>query len=288
MSWATSTWTTPGDPTLDTIASKDARLSVASQPLTAGQSPDEWLAEYCHYAAAASCGATIKIGGETGSLAQDGGAAAGRTVAVGGVIFDAAIVVDRRGYEFSLDGQVDRGLFDALLASVHFDAAHAIDLPGLIGTFRSPLYGYSIPTAPGWTTTPGTRIWTGTDDSLPGVVDRIAPNGTDTTISGTSEALPAGMTFDAWLRAEARQTVGNVPVGCEGGDPSTWPELTIGSVTGRLQQLCNAAIAFALVGGRVYEFDWGNSTFSAEQHLGQGAWEALLRSVTFDPTSAKR
>ena len=44
-----------------------------------------------------------------------------------GVIFDAAVVVDRRGYEFTLDGHVDRALFDALLASVSFDAAGAID-----------------------------------------------------------------------------------------------------------------------------------------------------------------
>ena len=28
--------------------------------------------------------------------------------------------------------------------------------------------------------------------------------------------------------------------------------------------------------------------FDATQHLSQGAWEELLGSVTFDPTSAKR
>ncbi len=127
-SWTTGTWTSPGDPALDAIGSNDARLSVASQPLTAAQSPDAWLATYCHYAAAEPCGTTITIGGETGSLAQDGGAAAVPTVTVGGVIFDAAVVVDRRGYEFTLDGHVDRGLFDALLASVSFDAAGAVDL----------------------------------------------------------------------------------------------------------------------------------------------------------------
>ena len=79
-----------------------------------------------------------------------------------------------------------------------------------------------------------------------------------------------------------------MPAGCEGGDPATWPELQIGPATGRLQQLCNAALAYVFVGGRVYEFGWGNSTFDGGQHLSQGAWEALLRSVTFDPTSAKR
>ncbi len=150
------------------------------------------------------------------------------------------------------------------------------------------MYGYSIPVSSAWTTTAGTRVWTGTDDSLPGVGDEIAVTGTDTGIQATSQVLPAGTTFDAWMGAEARQTVGGVPAGCEGGDPATWPELQIGPATGRLQQLCNAAIAFTLVGGRVYEFGWGNSTFSAEQHLGQAAWEVLLRSVTFDPTSARR
>ena len=291
-SWKTSTWTTPGDPTLDAIYSTDARLSVASQPLTAGQSPDSWLATYCHYAAAAPCIGTITIGGETGSLAQDGGPAAGGPVQLGRVIFDAAVVVDRRGYEFTLDGHADRSLFDALLASVSFDPADvtglSTDLPPLTGTFRSPMYGYSIKIASGWTTTPGTAVWIGTDDSAPGVGDEIDPNGTDTSIEGISESLPAGTTFDAWRTAYARQTVGGVPAGCEGGDPATWPELKIGPATGRLQQLCNAALAFTLVGGRVYEFGWGNSTFDGTQHLSQGAWEALLGSVTFDPTSAKR
>ncbi len=287
-SWKTSTWTTPGDPALDAISSADARLSVASQPLTAGQSPDLWLGAYCHRAAAAPCSGTITIGGVTGSLAQDGGPAAGGPVQLGRIIFDAGVVVDRRGYEFTLDGHVDRALFEALLASVSFDAASAIDLPPLTGTFRSPMYGYSIKIASGWTTTAGTTIWTGTDDSLPGVGDKIDPIDTDTSIEAISESLPAGTTFDARMSAEARQTVGTVPAGCEGGDPSSWPELKIGPATGRLQQLCNAAIAYTLVGGRVYEFDWGNSTFEAGQHFGQGAWEALLKSVVFDPSSAKR
>ncbi len=38
-SWKTSTWTAPGDPTLDAISSADARLSVASQPRRPGSPP---------------------------------------------------------------------------------------------------------------------------------------------------------------------------------------------------------------------------------------------------------
>ena len=62
-----------------------------------------------------------------GYVDENGSPASGGTVTAGGVIFDAAVVVDGRGYEFTLDGHVDRALFDALLGSVTFDAAAAID-----------------------------------------------------------------------------------------------------------------------------------------------------------------
>jgi hypothetical protein len=78
-----------------------------------------------------------------------------------------------------------------------------------------------------------------------------------------------------------------VPTGCDGGDPSTWPPLRIGTATGRLQQYCNAASGFAFVGGRVYAFDWGNATFDGTTHLTQGSWEELLKSVTLDPKAVK-
>ena len=127
--WLPGTETLWGDPALDSIATSEARLSAASQPLAAGQTSDEWLVAYCRSSqtSGASCGPPIAIGGATGYVTEDGGSALGGTVTAGGVIFDAAVVVDGRGYEFTLDGHVDRALFDALMASVTFDAAAAVD-----------------------------------------------------------------------------------------------------------------------------------------------------------------
>jgi hypothetical protein len=128
QSWVPGTVTLWGDPALDSIGSSDARLSIASQPLGAGQTADEWLVGYCHslQTDGASCGPAITIGGQTGYVDEDGATASGGITA-GGLIFDAPVVVDGRGYEFTLDGHVDRALFEALLASVTFDAAAAKD-----------------------------------------------------------------------------------------------------------------------------------------------------------------
>ena len=128
-SWVPGTETLWGDPALDSIATSEARLSAASQPLAPGQTADEWLVAYCRSSgtSGASCGPPIAIGPATGYVDENGGSASGGTVATGGVIFDAAVVVDGRGYEFTLDGHVDRALFDALMASVTFDASAAVD-----------------------------------------------------------------------------------------------------------------------------------------------------------------
>ena len=286
-SWVTGTQTLWGDPAIDSIGSAEARLSVASQPLAAGQTPDAWLVAYCRTpgTAGASCGPPIAIGDQTGYVDEDGGPAAGGTVVTGGVIFDAAVVAGGRGYEFTLDGHVSRALFDALLATVSFDPATANGFPVLSGTFKSTLYGYSIGAPRGWTTIPGTTAWVGTDDTPP-MSDQLVATGSDTTILGTSQALPKGTTFDQWLTALHAAALTSVPTGCDGGDPSTWPVIPVGSESGRLQTLCNASAALVLVGGRVYEFDWTNSSFDAASHISRASWRELLDTAVFDPSGA--
>jgi hypothetical protein len=103
----------------------------------------------------------------------------------------------------------------------------------------------------------------------------------------TSKALQSGETFDAFLEAAYQGAFGAVPAGCEGGDPSTWPTVAVGAEQGRLQMLCNAATVHVLVGGRVYDFGWGNANFIGTDHLSLPSWKALLQTVTFDPASAK-
>jgi len=286
--WAPGSSTNWGDPALDAIQTSDLRLVVASQRLAEGQTYDAWLAAYCNNGgtAAGSCGPKIQIGDQTGYLDLDGVPAAGGAIVPGkSVIFDAAVVFGGRGYEFTMDGIADRATFQAFLDSVTLEPSAAIDLPRLTKTFTSPTYGYSVGMGDDWTAKPATRKWVGVDNSPP-TIDEIAATGTDTTISAASQALPKGTTFDQWLIPFHQNTLAGVPAGCDGGDPSSWPAIPIGDQMGRLEMLCNAAEAIVEVGGRVYVFGWGNSTFTGASHLGLPSWKVLLKSVAFDPASA--
>jgi hypothetical protein len=277
---ATAQWTTGidtlfDDPGLDKIGNAQARLAVASEPLGT-TTPEAWLAPYCRSGATGTaCGRKIAIGNATGYVDEDGKSAEGGTVTTGGVIFDAAVTADGRGYIFILDGHVDRALFDAILKTVAFDGASAIDLPPLTGTFTSPTFGYTIGTATGWA-----------ESQASDGTDQVAITGTDSKVFASSEVLPKGTTFDAWLVGPHQAALDGNPAGCDGGDPPTWPAVPVGPETGRLQMLCNLALAYVEAGGRVYTFGWGNDTFTTDSHLGLASWKELLKSVTFDPGAA--
>ena len=262
----------------------DVRFSGASQALAGGQTGDEWLRAYAGGADRASW-PTIPIGDATGYITANGVAAAGGTIAPGGRMFDAVVVSGDRAYNFNMDGNVDRPTFEAFLATITLDPASVGALPPLDKTFASPWYGYSIKHAGAWTLRPATAHWQGVDNSPP-ATDEIVITGTDTTISVASQALGAQSLNDFLVSFHA-STTANVPPGCDGGDPATWPSTPIGPETGRWYQLCNAAEAIVAVGGRVYAFTWGNSTFEGGQHLNLVSWLKLLETVTFDPGSAK-
>lgn len=128
--WAAGKSTLWGDPALDAIQTSDVRLVVASQKLTSGQTQDAWLTAYCQAggASASSCGPQVRIGAQTGYLDMDGVPAAGGAIVPGrSVTFDAAVVVGGRGYEFTMDGILDRAYFQAFLDTLTFDPASALD-----------------------------------------------------------------------------------------------------------------------------------------------------------------
>lgn len=281
--FGTNSW---GSGINDELNSATQRFSGASQALAVGQTADQWMTAYANGGPTSSW-QPVTVGGQAGKITYDGGPAAGGTISPGGVMYDAVVVSRGRAYNFNMDGKVDRPTFEGFLATVTFDPSSANDQkpPDLTGRFVSPWYGYAIATGAGWPTTPATKHWTGTDNSGP-AVDQINVTGTDTTIAIASQKLPAGTTYDQWVAAYHGAVSKAVPSGCDGGDPSTWKTTPIGPQTGRYYVLCNAAEAIVQVGGRVYIFTWGNSTFGAGQHLPFESFRPMLATVTFDPTAA--
>jgi hypothetical protein len=278
----TNLWNSGYNDALSDLAGK--RFSGASQRLATGQTPESWLAAHASGADVASW-PTILIDGRKGYVSADALRAFGGTMARGARFIDAVVVVGDRAYNFNMDGKVDRATFDAFLATIKLDPTSPGLLPALDATFVSPWYGYRIPIASTWTTKAATAHWHGVDNSAP-AIDLITITGSDTIVQVASQALAKGTSFDEWLVQFHQFTLANVPAGCDGGDPATWPQLRIGHQLGRLQINCNFAEAVVEVAGRVYVFDWANTTFDASQHLGQTSWKKLLESVTFEPTKA--
>ena len=193
------------------------------------------------------------IGGHPGWLHEAGAPASGGTVATGGIIFDAAVVYGDRGYQFTLDGNVDRALFDALLASVTFDADSAIDLPPLTTTFTSPTYGYTIGIGEGFLTTPATSKWTPGVNAGESPQDVIGTMKNDWFVQIGSVAIPAGTTFDEWLAVDDPPSDGRCGVHQRGSSPGR--QSRSGTEVPIVLTYC---LDSALVGegGRAYEFDW--------------------------------
>ena len=74
-----------------------------------------------------------------------------------GVIYGAAVVSGGRGYQFMLDGHVDRAMFDAFLGNGQVRRSSPT-LP--TERSRRPSTGYSIGYPSAWTVTPATEPWT--------------------------------------------------------------------------------------------------------------------------------
>jgi hypothetical protein len=288
--WLPGTQTLWGDPALDVIQSSDARLVAASQPLGAGRSPDAWYQAYCAGDGAitdacrayATTWGQIQVGSATGFIDLDGAQASPGTIKPGGPIFDAVIVVDGRGYEFTLDGNVDRALFEHLLGAVSFTPATPSRITGASATFSSPLYGYSIRVDPSWTTKNATVLIDAPSSTDAQVYDDIKVTGTDTTIQGAAWDL-AGRTFDQFLADKHQEALGDtgIPENCRGLDVSKWPEVPIGTKTGRQMTLCNYAEFYVESDGKAFTFVWGHETFDTTQHLDMNDLKSLLRTVTF-------
>jgi hypothetical protein len=120
---------------MDRLRGRDALLVVTSKPLGKGETPDIWKAAYVAQFGQDGVGEcdvmppdwpSILIGGREGFL--DGNdCTSDSIVASNGRFFEAVVFVDGRVYLFWLDGAVNIEYFRALLETVVFDTAAAID-----------------------------------------------------------------------------------------------------------------------------------------------------------------
>ena len=134
---ATESWTAGetiswGGGTNDDLHGADVRLSVASQPLKAGDTPTKRLqamvdaSPVCR--AVVPAPTTVTVGGETGTVAVNGCVNLGSGGMIpGGRAYVVLLVVGSRAYDFILDGAVDPAYLEAILATVKFDPASAVD-----------------------------------------------------------------------------------------------------------------------------------------------------------------
>lgn len=123
---ATEAWREKGaswTPTqVDLLKGEFVALRATSQELDRGQAADAWLRRYLA-AAASTCLETpneaVAIDGHLGVIDSNGCPAS----PLAGQLFDVAVVAGGRGYNFTMEGAVDRASFLAILKTVRFGAA---------------------------------------------------------------------------------------------------------------------------------------------------------------------
>ena len=116
-----------GDPSIDEWRTDTARLAVGALKLAPGRTEADWLVAYCrlYHPPLANCDGVadrwqrIPVGDRSGWLDVDGNSMVG-SVDPDGHLFDAIVFDGGQAYTISLDGLVDRHLFEAILATIQF------------------------------------------------------------------------------------------------------------------------------------------------------------------------
>ena len=196
---------------------------------------------------------------------------------------EALVAVGGRVYLFELgrqDPSFPLSAFKQMLRTVTFDPATA----DLTKTFKSPLYGYSVPINAAWTTTPATKAWRDHGNSSD-FMDGVGITA-DTGFGAMSQALN-GRTFDDFVHQFYEGQLAAIGPNCAGGDPSAWADVQVGDQTGKLEIQCGSDEALVQSGDRVYLFELGTSSSTEDRNLSPDSWKNILRRVTFDPAAAK-
>ena len=136
-SWLPNTMLPIGNPALDELKLEGvARLVVASQRLEAGQSEASWIASYGPEYYLRRCSGDraawprVTVDGRSGYLDLNAcPMPADIDFSTPDVAFEVIVFAADRAYRIRLDGDVDLGYFEAILATVRLDPASAIDPP---------------------------------------------------------------------------------------------------------------------------------------------------------------
>lgn len=103
--WAlghTSFWDTPDG---DRLEGQGAGFRGASQALSSGESAATWIANYIGSSMPCGTREQVPVGNQVGTVDLNDCPGLGR---LGGRVFDLAVVVGGRGYNFTMEGAVDR------------------------------------------------------------------------------------------------------------------------------------------------------------------------------------
>jgi hypothetical protein len=267
----------------DELSSSTVRFSGASRPLDPSQTADQWLTAYAGGGSTSSW-PTVSIGGQSGRITYDGGPAAGGSLAPGAVMYDAVIVVGRRGYNFNMDGILDRRTFEGLLSTVTFES-----VPALTQTYTSSRHGFTVRVPASWTVTPATLAWpAGTEAAAPPdpMLDVFEdPADASLTFAVVSQPLAADVTPEAWLIAYEKSAP-SMPSACW-PPPDQMEHVTDGGraawIHGGLAA-CGFTEAIAFAGGRVYEFSF--YVPAGGKPVSRPMFDAVFATVVMDPTAA--
>jgi len=115
----TSYWDTPDG---DRLEGDSAGFRGTSQALASGQSASQWIAEYITTSRPCGNQEQVSVGGQVGMIDLNDCAGFGR---LGGRVFDLVVVAGGRGYNFTMEGRVDRNFFLAVLGTVTFSPQSA-------------------------------------------------------------------------------------------------------------------------------------------------------------------
>ena len=114
-------WSNPNG---DRVEGPNEGFRGGSQPLLPGKTYDQWLTAYLRDSP--SCGEheRIPLGGSVATFSLNGCRGLGY---LGGRIYDLVVDIDRRVYNFTTEGEIDRPYLDALLATLVFHPKAARD-----------------------------------------------------------------------------------------------------------------------------------------------------------------